>query len=105
MIEPYGKTSLAELMDSIHSRARTSRITDVRNRNVDASLREASRNGAADIAGASGDEGGLSTKLHCTTSSQTIVGRGYWRVAYRRGEIAGFPAGLKKYRIGMKIAP
>jgi hypothetical protein len=22
-----------------------------------------------------------------------------------RGEIAGFPAGLKKYRIGMKIAP
>jgi hypothetical protein len=64
LIEPYGKTSLAELVDSIHGRARTLRITDKRNRNVDTDLGEASRNGAADIAGASSDESDFSTEVH-----------------------------------------
>ena len=36
---------------------------------------EASRYGAANIAGTSRDESGLSTELHCTTSSQLLSAR------------------------------
>jgi hypothetical protein len=73
LIQLYANASPADLLHGLDSRSCALRITHVRNRNVHARFSEASRYGAANIAGTSRDEGGLSTELHCATSIPTIV--------------------------------
>src|SRR5580704_1163312 len=73
LVQLYSKASPADLLHGIDSRRCALRITDVRNRNVHPRFSEAYRYGAADIAGTTRDKSHLSIKLHCTTSSPTIV--------------------------------
>jgi hypothetical protein len=60
----YGKRSAADLPDRIGARFRALRIADIGDRNVHPRLGEGSRYGAADVAGASGDESRFSAELH-----------------------------------------